>query len=155
MELANRLLPSVATEVSATDSIRTEGDQPRIVEVDRDEVLTTTWTEAATFAERWVTVAAIVPQSLQSAARETFGSFDPDGDRWRSEHLHAGITLLTPSLAKGLEFDAVVVVEPAGIIAEELHGYRMLYIALTRAVQDLIIVHAGELPAELAPQLTG
>jgi DNA helicase IV len=58
-------------------------------------------------------------------------------------------------LAKGLEFDAVVVVEPAGIIAEELHGYRMLYIALTRAVQDLIIVHAGELPAELAPQLTG
>jgi superfamily I DNA/RNA helicase len=117
--------------------------------------LTTTWTEAATFAERWVTVAAIVPQSLQSAARETFGSFDPDGDRWRSEHLHAGITLLTPSLAKGLEFDAVVVVEPAGIIAEELHGYRMLYIALTRAVQDLIIVHAGELPAELAPQLTG
>ncbi len=153
MELANRLLPSVATEVSATDSIRTEGDRPRLLKVDPDEVLTTTWTEATTLAERWVTVAAIVPESLQGAARETFGSFDPDGDRWRSEHLHAGITLLTPSLAKGLEFDAVVVVEPAGIIAEELHGYRMLYIALTRAVQDLIIVHAGDLPAELSPQL--
>ncbi len=153
MELANRLLPSVATEVSATDSIRTEGDRPRLLKVDGDEVLTTTWTEATTLAERWVTVAAIVPESLQGAARETFSSFDPDGDRWRSEHLHAGITLLTPSLAKGLEFDAVVVVEPAGIIAEELHGYRMLYIALTRAVQDLIIVHAGDLPVELSPQL--
>jgi DNA helicase IV len=153
MEIANRLLPSVATEVSATDSIRTEGDQPRFLKVDHGEVLTTTWTEATTLAERWVTVAAIVPQSLQRAARETFGSFDPDGDRWRSEHLHTGITLLTPRLAKGLEFDAVVVVEPAGIIAEELHGYRMLYIALTRAVQDLIIVHAGDLPAELSAQL--
>jgi len=153
MELANRLLPLVATEVSATDSIRTEGDRPRLLKVDRDEVLTTTWNEATALAERWVTVAAIVPESLQGAARETFSSFDPDGDRWRSEHLHAGITLLTPSLAKGLEFDAVVVVEPAGIIAEELHGYRMLYIALTRAVQDLIIVHAGDLPAELSPQL--
>ena len=153
MELANRLLPSVATEVSATDSIRTEGDRPRLLEVDRDEVLATTWTEATALAERWVTVATIVPESLQGAARETFGSFDPDGDRWRSEHLHAGITLLTPSLAKGLEFDAVVVVEPAGIIAEELHGFRMLYIALTCAVQDLTIVHAGDLPAELSPQL--
>ena len=153
MELANRLLPLVATEVSATDSIRTEGDRPRLLKVDRDEVLTTTWNETTALAERWVTVAAIVPESLQGAARETFSSFDPDGDRWRSEHLHAGITLLTPSLAKGLEFDAVVVVEPTGIIAEELHGYRMLYIALTRAVQDLIIVHAGDLPAELSPQL--
>jgi DNA helicase IV len=48
----------------------------------------------------------------------------------------------------------VVLVEPATVIAEELHGYRMLYIALTRAVQELVIVHAGELPVELSPQLT-
>ena len=101
-----------------------------------------------------VSVAVIAPESLQEVARDTFTSFDPDGTRWRSEHLHSGITLLTPSLAKGLEFDAVVVLEPAGIVAEELPGYRMLYISLTRAVQVLVIVHAGDLPAELAPQLT-
>jgi superfamily I DNA/RNA helicase len=90
--------------------------------------------EAAALAERWVTVAAIAPESLQDAALASFTSFDPDGEHWRAEHLDAGITLLTPSLAKGLEFDAVVVVEPAGVIAKELHGYRMLYIALTLAV---------------------
>jgi DNA helicase IV len=154
MELANRLLPTVAIEVSATESIRTEGDKPRLLRVDDDEVFTSAWNEAAVLAERWVTVAVIAPESLQEVARERFTSFDPDGDRWRSEHLHSGITLLTPPLAKGLEFDAVVVVEPAGIVAEELHGHRMLYIALTRAVQDLVIVHARDLPAELASQLT-
>jgi superfamily I DNA/RNA helicase len=127
----------------------------RVLGVDNDEVQTTAWTEASTLAERWVTVAVIEPESLQGKARETFSSFDRGGDRWRSEHLHAGITLLTPALVKGLEFDAVVVVEPARIIAEELHGYRMLYITLTRAVQELIIVHAGDLPAELSPQLIG
>jgi DNA helicase IV len=154
MELANRLLPAVATEVSATDSIRTEGDEPRLLRVRRDDVFATAWTEAAALAERWVTVAAIAPESLQDAALASFTSFDPDGEHWRAEHLDAGITLLTPSLAKGLEFDAVVLVEPAGIIAEELHGYRMLYIVLTRAVQELVVVHAEELPKEISPLLT-
>ena len=155
MELANHLLPAVATEVSATESIRTEGDEPRLLRVDDGEVFGAAWNEAAILADRWVTVAVIAPESLQGEARETFSSFDPGGDRWRSKHLHAGITLLTPSLAKGLEFDAVVVIEPARIIAEELYGYRMLYIALTRAVQELVIVHAGDLPSELSPQLIG
>lgn len=44
MELANRLLPAVATEVSATDSIRTEGDEPRLLRVRRDDVFATAWT---------------------------------------------------------------------------------------------------------------
>jgi len=153
MELANRLLPAVATEVSSTDSIRTEGDEPRLLRVERGDVFTTAWTESIGLTERWVTVAVIAPESLQRRARETFTRLDPDGDRWRAEHLDAGITLLTPGLAKGLEFDAVVLIEPSAIIAEELYGYRMLYIALTRAVQELIVVHAGELPAELSPQL--
>ncbi len=48
----------------------------------------------------------------------------------------------------------MVLVEPAGIIAEELHGYRMLYIALTRAVQELVVVHARELPQEMSTLVT-
>ena len=59
------------------------------------------------------------------------------------------VTLLAPPEAKGLEFDAVVVVEPSGVYDDE-RGGRLLYIALTRAVQALTVVHAAPLPPALA-----
>jgi DNA helicase IV len=49
-------------------------------------------------------------------------------------------------LAKGLEFDAVIVVEPAAIAAHEPHGVRLLFVALTRAVQHLAVAHSDPLP---------
>ena len=58
------------------------------------------------------------------------------------------VTLLAPPEAKGLEFDAVIVVEPSAVY-DDARGGRLLYIALTRAVQELAIVHAEPLPAEL------
>jgi DNA helicase IV len=57
------------------------------------------------------------------------------------------------SLAKGLEFDHVVLAEPAEIVAAEpdqVTGLRRLYVCLTRAVTSLVVVHAAELPAALA-----
>lgn len=39
-----------------------------------------------------------------------------------------------------------MLVEPHHIVREERHGHRMLYVALTRAVQELTVVHAEELP---------
>jgi DNA helicase IV len=62
------------------------------------------------------------------------------------------VTLLPASLAKGLEFDHVVVVEPSAIVGAEpsrWQGLRRLYVVLTRAVSGLTVVHAAELPAEL------
>jgi DNA helicase IV len=52
-------------------------------------------------------------------------------------------------LAKGLEFDAVIVVEPAEIAADDPHGARLLFVALTRAVQHLALAHAHEMPEVL------
>jgi DNA helicase IV len=57
------------------------------------------------------------------------------------------------SLAKGLEFDHVVLMEPAEIVAgepDQVTGLRRLYVCLTRAVTSLVVVHATELPAALA-----
>jgi hypothetical protein len=54
------------------------------------------------------------------------------------------------SLAKGLEFDAVVVVEPGRSVAAEERGLHRLYVVLTRAVSALQVVHAEPLPAALA-----
>ena len=53
-------------------------------------------------------------------------------------------------LAKGLEFDGVIVVEPAEIANIGARGARLLFVALTRAVQHLAIAYTDELPAELA-----
>jgi len=55
------------------------------------------------------------------------------------------------SLAKGLEFDTVVVAEPGRIVAAEPRGLHRLYVVLTRAVSALHIVHAEPLPAALTP----
>jgi superfamily I DNA/RNA helicase len=60
--------------------------------------------------------------------------------------LDEGVTLVPVSVVKGLELDAVIVVEPARIVADHEHGLRSLYVALTRPTQRLSIVHAEDLP---------
>ncbi len=52
-------------------------------------------------------------------------------------------------MAKGLELDASVVVEPAAIVDQEAQGLRALYVALTRATKRLAVVHARPLPEYL------
>lgn len=59
------------------------------------------------------------------------------------------IELVPVSLAKGLEFDQVVVVEPASIMAAESRGPQRLYVALTRAVSRLVVLHTEALPPPL------
>ena len=54
--------------------------------------------------------------------------------------------MLTPRQAKGLEFDHVVVVEPAAIADDQDRGLRELYVALTRPTTTLVVVHARPLP---------
>ncbi len=60
--------------------------------------------------------------------------------------------LVAATLAKGLEFDHVVLLEPAGIVAGEpdrVTGLRRLYVCLTRAVTSLVVLHQHPLPEEL------
>ena len=62
------------------------------------------------------------------------------------------VELVPASIAKGLEFDRVVVVEPAEIAdaePDERTGLRRLYVVLTRAVSELTVVHAQPLPEPL------
>ncbi len=62
------------------------------------------------------------------------------------------VEVVPASVAKGLEFDRTVVVEPAAIAAaepDERTGLRRLYVVLTRAVSELTIVHTEPLPEAL------
>jgi len=63
---------------------------------------------------------------------------------------HFRLVCVPASLAKGLEFDGVVAVEPARIVEAEPRGLNRLYVVLTRAVSALTVLHARPLPAELA-----
>ncbi len=60
------------------------------------------------------------------------------------------ITLVPVTLAKGLEFDQVIVYEPSRIASAEARGLHRLYVALTRAVSRLTVLHAEPLPPVLA-----
>jgi DNA helicase IV len=60
------------------------------------------------------------------------------------------VSVVPATLVKGLEFDAVVVVDPAAIAAAEPRGLHRLYVVLTRAVSTLVVLHRGDLPEPLA-----
>jgi DNA helicase IV len=97
---------------------------------------------AAVVAERataWRTVGVVVPEQLDAAVRAALHVPVPDH-----------VLVVNPPEAKGLEFDAVVVVEPALFAAGGPSGLRLLYVALTRAVQELTVIHATPLPPVLA-----
>jgi hypothetical protein len=93
-------------------------------------------------------VAVITPpaQAAQTAAAIGLGPV-PD--------LDAPVTVLTPELAKGLEFDSVVVVDPAGIEQASPRGRADLYVALTRTTRRLGLVRTGGGPPWLAPTDSG
>ncbi len=80
-------------------------------------------------------IAIIAPAPLHDAITRRLGD------------LSDAVTLLTPEASKGLEFDLVVVVEPDAIAGKTLSGLRLLYVTLTRATKELVVVHSKALPA--------
>lgn len=149
IDFANRLLPAAAPTVRATGSVRTRGEAPRVVRT--TALAATVAAEAAALCDRWNTTGVIVPPELHdevSTACAAAGLTFTDGRR--ASQLDEHLTLLSPVASKGLEFDAVLVVEPAQVVAAgDIRGVRALYVALTRAVHALTVVHAEPLPAVL------
>jgi DNA helicase IV len=96
------------------------------------------------------TLVVIVPETgideLGVRLAEEFGAAVGLG----AQGLTRDIALMTPQDAKGLEFDSVIVVDPAGIVAASERGAGALYVAMTRATQRLYLVADGDLPAGIA-----
>ena len=138
MELALPLLETIAPDVSPPIAYRTGAEPPRFHRVDEHELLATAYREAELLAGRDGLLAVIAPDELVA-------ELEPE-DLWD------GVPLLTPRRAKGLEFDHVVVVEPA-LIAARPQGLRELYVALTRPTKTLVVVHARALPDKLERQV--
>jgi hypothetical protein len=95
------------------------------------------------------TVAVITPVDVLPAL---VAAFSATGLEWGEPDRHglgSPITLLGLETAKGLEFDSVIVVEPAGLVDDSPQGLRALFVALTRTTRRLTVVHAGALPPAL------
>ncbi|MEO3804608.1 ATP-binding domain-containing protein [Nonomuraea sp. B1E8] len=139
VDLANTLLAALDVEVPATRSYRADG-RLRVTRVATPaKGVVAAVREALAFEGSIGVIAAGADvEELASALRE--------------EGVDAGerLTVLPAAMAKGLEYDHVIVAEPAAIAEAERRGLNRLYVALTRAVSRLDIVHARPLP----PQLT-
>jgi hypothetical protein len=136
MDVANRLLAEAAPDVVPTQSVRVDGRAPEIVPVDGDEaVVAEVRRRTGELADAWSSVGVVAPEPF-------FARLQDGADN---------VTVVLPDQAKGLEFDAVVVVEPAAIAhaGAGSRGLRLLYVALTRAVQELVVVHTRPLPRSL------
>ena len=91
-------------------------------------------------------VAVIVPDSLHACVREGLVERGVDFAGPGRNGLGRQVTLVPVRLVKGLEVDAVIVVEPGRIVAEERFGVQALYVCLTRATKRVAVVHADPLP---------
>lgn len=96
-------------------------------------------------------LALIVPDDRLVELVEVVRSAHPEAAAGGSPAvLDARVAVLTVTQAKGLEFDAVVVIDPAAILAGSARGAGDLYVALTRATRRLGVLAAGPLPEVLA-----
>ena len=150
IDFASRLLPHIAPGVSAPQSVR---ENPGVLEVVRaGDVRAGTERAARTALEREGSVGLIVADPDVAAVGQHLHDAAVPHGVLRDDAPAQRLTLVPASLAKGLEYDSVVVVEPAAIVAAEPTpsvGLRRLYVVLTRAVSALTVVHTQPLPAEL------
>jgi len=149
MELAAPVLAAAAPGLRPPRSVRSTSFPPAVVAVPGaslvDEVAARARQELE--AVRPGTLAVVGSRSRVGELREALEGGLPS--RLGAESLEAPVTVLSVESVKGLEFDAVIVVEPAQIV-EEAGSLRSLYVALTRPTRRLTVVHARPLPLPLA-----
>jgi len=139
MDLAAGVLRAERADFSPPSSVRSTGVRPWVRDAGGD-LPGAVAKAVAELTPAEGRLAVIAPRGLHAvvAARVDGVSAGEEPDLTRS------VVLLDPRQAKGLEFDSVLVVEPA------LYGTSDLYVALTRATQALGVLHTGRLPAGLS-----
>ncbi|MEU0644260.1 HelD family protein [Streptomyces umbrinus] len=143
VELANRVLAKLDVGVPAGQSLRRDGEL-RLLPT--DDALGETVEAVRRALSYEGSVGVITADSDVVRVREALGGAGIEAAE--VDQLGARVTVLGAGLAKGLEYDHVVAVEPAAIVEGETRGLHRLYVVLTRAVSRLDVVHARPLPFE-------
>ena len=144
MAVAADVLADVAPGERPPESVRDEGIAPRAVR-GLAQAASVVAEELAEMGDGG-RLAVIAPGARIADLAEAIPAAVP-GDQ--TEVLDSPVALLTVGQSKGLEFDRVVLVDPAGLLAQSPAGGHDLYVAITRATHRLTVVYDGELPASL------
>ncbi len=149
LDFASRLLIDIAPDLAPASSIRQDPGSLTITAIPAGALDSELAKVCAAALDEPGSIAVIAADhDVPGLAAALTGAGLPhavlDGEAEASQ-----LTVVPVSLAKGLEFDHVVVVEPAGIASAEARGLQRLYVALTRAVSRLTILHTHPLPARL------
>jgi DNA helicase IV len=156
IDFAARLLPYMSSGLAAPESVRDDPGTLDLVQVERPADVRRATVEAARAALSYEgSVGVIVPDDDVPAVSRALAAAELEHLTLGSDHEDAAhrLHLVPATVAKGLEFDRVVVMEPAAIAAaepDERTGLRRLYVILTRAVSELTVLHALDLPEQLA-----
>ncbi|MBO4259299.1 HelD family protein [Streptomyces griseorubiginosus] len=148
---ASRLLPHIAPGLTPVASVRENPGFFAVREITGTAEVVAACEELLTNEGSTGLIAADarVPALAEALTAAGIGYLAP-GEETTAE---TRLTLVPASLAKGLEYDYVVLDEPRAVVdgePDERTGLRRLYVALTRAVSGLIVTHAAPLPAQLA-----
>ncbi len=152
MDLAARMLVLAAPGITAPSSIRHTGEPPRFVPSTphnlADDLADAVRFEIANIGSG--NIGVIVPESMTVEIDEMLTAAGiPHGGAVR-QGLDNQVTVVSVHLAKGLELDSVLVVEPSRILSEQVRGAQSLYVALTRSTKRLTLVYSEPLPEVLA-----
>ncbi|RBY85111.1 ATP-binding domain-containing protein [Blastococcus sp. TF02A-26] len=150
MAVAADVLAAGGTGLTPPRSVREGGEQPWAARVAEAELPGRAATCAAEWSAHEGTLAVIVPPSRVASVTTALAAALPAVSSGPDADSALGPVVLTPTEAKGLEFDSVLVVDPQGVLDEGVRGRNDLYVALTRATQRLGVLTPGPLPAELA-----
>jgi len=151
MAMANRILRVAAPRIAPPRAVR-EGDLPPAVVRVEPGGLGAAIADAVRDLGRDLGdagIAVVSPGSLVDVVSAALDEAGIEHGLAASRGLESDVTVVPVALAKGLELDGVVLVEPARVVAEERQGLRALYVALTRATRRLTVVHADPLPEAL------
>lgn len=151
MELANRVMAVATPGLRAPSAVRLGPAPPSFVSATSSTMLDRTVDETLALVDAvgGGNVAVVTPNDMVDEMCDALSARGVEHGRANRSALDSGVTVVPVGLVKGLELDAVVVVEPARIVAGEPQGMRSLYVALTRSTQRLSIVHSELLPAPL------
>jgi DNA helicase IV len=151
-ELAARLLPLAAPGTEPLVVVRDGPADPGVHRVEPGERPGRAVAIAMEHAAAGRFVGLVCPAACRQELADALAANQVHwGEADRGE-LDSSINLVSPQEAKGLEFDAVVVIEPEEIVAGDERGHRMLFIALTRTTRYLDIVCVGDPLPVSAPQ---
>jgi DNA helicase IV len=148
MKLADKVMMAATPGLRAPRSVRDGDSDPTIVSVASDSSLSDA---VAQHARKVVEqgdgrVAIICPEDMIPAISASLDAVSVPYGLARTAGLDQGLSIVPATLAKGLELDDVIVVEPAAIVEEDPQGLRLLYVTLTRSTRTLAVVHQRPLP---------